>query len=368
MTTRLRAPRPLLTLAAASLLVAAACGGGAHTATPEKTRSVPVRTAAVETRDLDEVLVLTGTLRPRAQVQLVAEVQARLLKVVRDEGAYAGAGDVLAVLDETDFRLAADRAKAALAVAEANRTHALAEKERAENLLKTGGITDKEHLQAQVVLQVAEAQMAQVRAEVAIAAQQLARTEIRAPFAGRVAKRHADAGAMLGNGAPVFTFVDDGVLEFRAQVPSADYGKAKIGASASVTVDALGGRTVKGTVARLSPLVEERTRSFEVIVQVRGERELVGGLFARASVSVGRVPGALVVPPSALQRDGALPHEAQAFVVKGGKAERTTVSLGVESADAVQVTKGLAAGDLVVLDPPVALASGAPVEIANRNN
>ena len=165
---------------------------------------------------------------------------------------------------------------------------------------------------------------------------------------------------MLGNGTPVFTFVDDGVLEFRASVPSADYGKAKIGASVDVTVDALGGRTVKGTVARVAPLVEERTRSFEVIVQVRGERELVGGLFARASVSVGRVPGALVVPPSALQRDGAIPHEAQAFVVKDGKAERKTVTLGVESADAIQVTKGLAAGDLVVLDPPVALARARP--------
>lgn len=368
MTTRHRSLHPLFTIAAGAALAASACGGAASTATPEKTRGVPVRTTTVETRDLDEVLVLTGTLRPRAQVQLVAEVQARLLKVLRDEGAFAAAEDVLAVLDETDYRLAADRARASLAVAEANRSHARAEKERAENLLKTGGITDKENLSAQVALQVAEAQMAQVKAEVAIAAQQLARTQIKAPFAGRVAKRHADPGAMLGNGTPVFTFVDDGVLEFRAQVPSADYGKAKIGASVDVTVDTRGGRTVKGTVARVAPLVEERTRSFEVIVQVRGERELVGGLFARASVSLGRVPGALVVPPSALQRDGAIPHEAQAFVVADGKAERKTVTLGVESADAIQVTKGLAAGDVVVLDPPVALASGAPVELTTRKN
>ncbi|HEY6548797.1 MAG TPA: efflux RND transporter periplasmic adaptor subunit [Vicinamibacteria bacterium] len=365
--TTTRPESPLLAVAAAALL-ASACGGGAQTATPEKIRGVPVRTATVETRDLDEVLILTGTLRPRAQVQVVAEIQARLLKVVRDEGAYASAGEVLAVLDETDYRLAADRARAALAVGEANRTHALAEKERAENLLKTGGITDKENLSAQVALQVAEAQVAQVKAEVAIAAQQLARTQIKAPFAGRVAKRHTDPGTMLANGTPVFTFVDDAVLEFRASVPSADYGKAKIGASVDVTVDALGGRTVKGTVARVAPLVEERTRSFEVIVQVRGERDLVGGLFARASVRVGRVPGALVVPPSALQRDGAIPHEAQAFVVAEGKAERKTVTLGVESADAIQVTKGLAAGDLVVLDPPVALSSGAPVELTTRKN
>ena len=90
----------------------------------------------------------------------------------------------------------------------------------------------------------------------------------------------------------------------------------------------------------------------------------MGGLFARAIVTVGRVQAALVVPPAALQRDGAEPSAAQAFVVKDGKAERRSVTLGVETPDAIQVTKGLAAGDSVVLDPPVALASGAPVEAA----
>jgi RND family efflux transporter MFP subunit len=182
--------------------------------------------------------VLAGTLRPRAQVELVAELQARLMRVVRDEGARVAAGELLAVLDPTDYRLSNERAKAALAVAEANRSHALAEKERAESLLKTGGITAKDNLSAQVALQVAEASVAQVKAESAIAAQQLARTEIRAPFAGRVAKRHADPGSMLTSGTRVFTFVDDAVLEFRAPVPSAQFGKARLGAAVEVQVDA----------------------------------------------------------------------------------------------------------------------------------
>ena len=110
---------------------------------------------------------------------------------------------MLAVLDPTDYRLTHERAQAALAVAEANHAHAHAEKERAENLLKTGGITDKDRLSAQVSLQVAEAAVGPgARRELAIAAQQLARTEIRAPFGGRVAKRLADAGAMLAAGTP----------------------------------------------------------------------------------------------------------------------------------------------------------------------
>ncbi len=354
--------RSLLLLAVLPLGLGSCSAGPSADAAAPAARGVSVRTAAVETRDLDETLVLAGTLRPRAQVQLVAEVQARLVRVVRDEGARVAAGEVLAVLDATDYRLSNERARAALAVAEANRSHALAEKERADSLLKTGGITAKDNLSAEVALQVAQASVAQVKAEAAIAAQQLSRTEIRAPFAGRVAKRHADPGAMLASGTPVFTFVDDAALEFRAPVPSAHYGKAKVGARVLVQVDALGDRPVEGRLARVAPLVEERTRSFEVTVEVPGRAELVGGLFARAVVRIGTVPGALVVPPAALQRDGSEAGVAQAFVVKDGKAERRSLTLGVETADRVQVTAGLAAGDTVVLDPPVALASGAPVE------
>ncbi len=241
-------------------------------------------------------MVLTGTLKPRAQVQVVAEVQARLLRVLRDEGARVAKGDVLAVLDETDYRLANDRARAALAVAEANRAHAQTEKERADNLLKTGGITDRDHLSAQVALQVADAGLAQARADAAISGQQLSRTQVRAPFAGRVAKRFPDAGSMLAPGAPLFTLVDDSILEFKAPVPSRDLAKVKLGAPVELGIDALPGAPVSGRIARIEPLVDERSRSFQVVVEVPGRADLVGGLFARASVRVGQVDGALVVP------------------------------------------------------------------------
>jgi RND family efflux transporter MFP subunit len=352
------------TLPVLAAVLLSACGGQAKTdPAAEKPKGVPVRTAKVERRALANTLLLTGTLRPRAQIEVVAEVSARLLRVLKDEGGRVQKGEVLAVLDETDYRLSHERAQAALAVAEANKAHAVAERDRADSLLKTGGITDKEHLSAQVGLQVAEAALAQARAETAIAAQQHARAEVRAPFSGRVGKRHADAGTMLASGSPLFTLVDDARLEFRASVPSADYGKVKVGDAVDVTVDAAGTRVVKGTVARVTPLIEERTRSFEVVVQIPGGDNLVGGLFARAVVRVGQVADALVVPPGALVRDGSDPSTAETFVVSSGKAERKTVSVGVETADAVQVTNGLAEGQLVVLDPPVALGSGSPVEV-----
>ena len=359
---------PYSTLIGLLGLAASACSGAASGSAPtQKPKGLPVRTANVVARDLDDTLVLTGSLHPRAQVQVVAQVSARLVTLVKDEGSRAAKGETLAILDDSDYRLAHDRAKAALDVAAANRAHAAAEKERADSLLKTGGITDKDRLSAEVSLQVADASLGQARAEEEIAALQLSRCWVTAPFDGRVAKRLADVGAMLPTGAPLFTFVDDSILEFRGSAPSTDWEKAKVGAPVDVTADALPGFHAQGRVARVTPLIDERSRAFEVVVEVKGRPELVGGLFGRAAIRVGRVKGALVVPPQALVRDGGAPGEAETFLVREGSAEKKKVSLGVETPDAIEITQGLAAGDVVILDPPVAMTTGSLVEPQQRD-
>lgn len=353
----------ILLLAAAAT---ATCGGTeAETtgAATETVRSIPVRTATVQTRDLAETVSLTGTLDPRSEVTVVPEISARLERVLRNEGDRVTRGQLLAVLDDADFRLARDRAKSHLDVAEANRAHARAEKDRADSLVKTGGITDKDHLSAQVAVQVADASHSQARSELAITERQIGRSRITAPITGRIAKRHADAGTIVAAGTPIYTIVDDSVFEFRSSVGSGDFGKVKVGESVVVTVDALPGFTTDGEVNRIAPQVDARSRSFEIIITVPGRPELVSGLFARAQVKVRDVPNSLTVPPAALLRDGSDPTKAQTYVVANNKVERREVLVGVEVPDAVQVTSGLKAGEIVVVDPPSALGPGTQVQV-----
>jgi membrane fusion protein (multidrug efflux system) len=210
---------------------------------------------------------------------------------------------------------------------------------------------------------VAEASTAQARSELAIAERQLGRTQIVAPISGRIAKRHADAGSIVTAGTPLYTIVDDAVFEFRSSVASNDFGKLKTGEHVTVTVDALPGFVTEGVVDRIAPQVDARSRSFEVIIRVPGRPQLVSGLFARAEVKVRDVPNGLVVPPAALLRDGADPSRAQTYVVLDNKVERRDVTIGVEVPDAVQVTGGLTAGEIVVVDPPSALGPGTQVQV-----
>ncbi len=356
----------LLSLALAAAIGTAACAGTeadtAPVAAATTVRSIPVRTGTVETRDIEETLSLTGTLFPRAEVTVPSEVGARLEQVLANEGDSVARGQLLAVLDDTDFRLARDRAKASVDVAEANRVHALAEQDRADSLLKTGGITDKDHLAARLAVQVSVAAHAQAASELAIVDRQLSRARISAPIAGRVAKRFTDAGTMVAAGTPLYALLDDSVFELRTAVASGDLRKLRIGDRVVVTVDALPGFETEGQVARITPQVEARGRSFEAIIRLPGRGDLVSGLFARASVRVRTLAGTLVVPPNALVRDGADQTRAVAYVVANGKAERRDLTVGVEVADAVQVTAGLKAGEVVIIDPPSALGPGTPVD------
>ena len=359
----------LLMLGLAVGVTAAACGGTgaeAESAAAHAVRTVPVRTATVQTRNLTEMLTLTGTLDPRAEVTVVPEIAARLQRTLKDEGDRVTKGQLLAVLDAGDFRLARDRAKASVEVAEANRAHARAEKDRADSLLKTGGITDKDHLSAQVAIQIAEASASQARTELAIAERQLGRSQITAPLSGRISKRMADAGTMVAAGTPIYQIVDDSVFDLRSSVASGDFAKLQVGEKVTVTVDALPGFTTEGEVDRIAPQVDARSRSFEIVIRVPGRPQLVSGLFARADVKVREVPNTLVVPPAALVRDGADPTRAQTFVIIGGKAERREVMVGFEVPDAVQVTAGLKVGEIVVVDPPSALGPGTQVQVDKK--
>src|SRR4051812_9029667 len=99
----------LMMAALAAAVTAAACGGnGAQAESTEAIRTVPVRTAKVEIRDLTEMLTLTGTLDPRAEVTVVPELSARLLGTMANEGDRVVKDQLLAVLDDADFRLARD--------------------------------------------------------------------------------------------------------------------------------------------------------------------------------------------------------------------------------------------------------------------
>ena len=198
-----------------------------------------VRTATVTRREWIKKIPVTGNLRTLSTVEIKPEVGGRLIAVHFKEGDLVRKGQLLAEIDPVNYRLACDQAMAALRVAEAglersqvSAEHAKTEKERADNLLRSGGITQKDHQaaltgirEAESQVRLAEAQCGQARAALAIAEKSLKDCKIYAPAGGHVQKKYFDNGSLLAPGVSLYTLVDNSQLELECVVPSYQLAK-----------------------------------------------------------------------------------------------------------------------------------------------
>jgi RND family efflux transporter MFP subunit len=290
-------------------------------------------------------------------------------------------GQPVAEIDESNMRLAHDQAVAALGVAEAglnratvNLEHALREKDRADNLLRTGGITEKDHQaastgvrDAQAQVKLAEAQCEQARAAISIAAKALKDCRIAAPADGQVQRRFFDQGTIISPGQTLYTLVDNARLELECLIPSYRLAEIRTGLAALFTTPTFGERKFEGTVSAISPMVEPDNRSVRVALQVSNSRgELRSGMFCRGAIVVRRQPDAVVIPRPALITEEEDPTSGSVYVVSEGTARRRTVRIGGVREDGIWVREGLDRGELIIVEIGPSIKDGSPVKILNN--
>jgi len=220
----------------------------------------------------------------------------------------------------------------------------------------------------------AQAGIAQARAALQAAEVTLAKTIIRSPLSGAISKREVDPGQTVMPGQPLLEVVDNRQVYVKAKVSESEVRRVRRGQQAAVGVDAYPGRSFAGRVRDVLPAAEVETRTFYVRVQVPnpqgtvggglptapasgrdGTRPLRPGMFARCEITTARF-SATAVPRQAVT-------DQAVFVVRGGKAHLTRVTLGVEQGDLVQAISGVAAGDKVVITGQHRLRDGDKVNL-----
>jgi RND family efflux transporter MFP subunit len=350
----------------------------AGNANPAPPMELSVQAERVRTEEWLVVVPVSGDLRSQSTVEVKTEVGGKLMSVFFEEGSSVPKGQVLAELDPVNYQLAGNQAKAALSVAEAGverarvvLDHARREKERADNLLRTGGITEKDHQaattsvkEAESQLRLAEAQSEQAHTAVLIAEKSLRDCRIVAPAAGRVQRKFFDVGSLLAPGSPVCVLVDNARLELVCDLPSYRLAEVRPGQTVSFATPTWEGRLFAGRVHSISPMLEAENRAAQVIVKISNPREeLRSGMFARGEIEVRRVPGALVIPRPAFMAEQEDSAQGTVFVVEGGRAVRRPVQLADSRKDQLWVQQGLKEGDLVVVQVGPALKEGAAVRV-----
>ncbi len=389
-----RCPHPLLLAAAGTALLVAACAGKKPPA--EKPRMV--RLVPVAKRPLPKSISAVGALAAEDKAELSFKVPGRLQKLFVDIGSSVPAGAVLAQLEKEEYSYRVEGARAALlqararlglppdgagdeveaeatAVVRQNRARmeqAKAELARSRSLLDQGLLSRSTFDVAEANFKVADSQyndsleevnnrrgiLLQRRSDLAIAEQQLRDTSLVAPFSGGVQARRANPGEYVLAGAPVLSLVKISPIRLRLEIPERD--ARYIVKGLPVTVHREGDTAAfTGTVARISPALEESNRSLIVEAEIPNPLgALRPGAFVKAEIVSDAGGPALVVPASSVVVFAGI---EKVVTVKEKKALERPVVTGRRNADVVEIVSGLADGDFVV-EKPGNLATGMPVQ------
>ena len=362
-------------------LVALRLSSGAKS-DPRKNRILTVGTMSPIKQDLDVRLTYTADLIPNQLVNIFSRVDGYIAKIYVDKGDLVKANQLLVEIDHTDYVHAVNQAKANVLSAKAKvvqqdaavRNAALT-LDRMQALIKDQFVSQQDLDTAMVNRDAALALQDSLRAQVQQMAVALAQAEtnlaysyIRAPFAGYIAERNLDPGAYVSGTTASTSTMSRGILSIHdvetvrtlIEVVEKDVPLIKIGQRADVRAEAYPNEVFEGTVTRIVQALNRATRTMTVEVDLPNkDHRLKGGMFARVEVLVGKHPQAIQIPLDAVSR---LEESQYVYVVKDGKAHQVPVELGARAENRVEVVKGLAGDEQVIVSGKDLVSEGAPVQ------
>lgn len=354
-------------------------GSSEESATAEDATQINATRPAISVAEatkavLRDTVRASGLVSAVQQVLVQPQVEGQAIDMLMAEvGDHVTEGQVLARLSDSALKLQktqliASRANALAGIAQADaqmvEAAAAAEEakrnwDRSEQLRKQGNTSQAAADQAGTALTsanarvlvatqgaaAAKAQLELVDAQIANVELQLARTDIKAPFAGEVVQKNAVVGGIASAlGQPMFVIVRDAILELEADVAEQDLARLSVGMGA--VLRAAGQKdTLTGTVRLVEPAINVTTRQGRARITIAEADRIRTGMFLEAAIEVSERE-VVAVPITALATD-----DQGAFVMTvdtEGRVHRTPVESGVRDGRLVEIRTGLEPGVLVV--------------------
>lgn len=309
--------------------------------------ALPVDAAATRKDTVLRTVEAVGTLVANEQVTIRPEIAGIVTLINFTEGKEVERDAILFALDDTILQAELEQVKASLELSQSTY-------DRAAELLRRGSgtVAARDEALAQLTSDRQQLQLAEARLE---------KTVLDAPFTGVVGLRSVSLGDYVSVGEAMVTLSDLDTLKIDFRIPELFLAEVSVGQELNVRVDALPGETFTGEVFAIDPQVDVNGRALVIRASLDNpEGRLRPGLFARVDVVLERRPDSLLVPEAALvpTRDG-----QTVFRVVDGKVEIVPVTIGLRRDGEVEVTSGLAEGDVVVTGGQLKLRPGAEVMV-----
>jgi RND family efflux transporter MFP subunit len=318
---------------------------------------------------LSPELSLPGNAQAYVETPIYSRTDGYLKSWNFDIGARVKTGQLMAVIETPELDEQLQVAQAQLKSSQANLDLANITSVRYQNLLKSNSVSKQETDQA---LSDAKAKQAAVEASNASVRrlQQLQSFErVYAPFDGIVTERNTDVGQLIQGGSSphsLFHLAAIGTIRVFVPVPEAYAGAVRDGGTATLTLDEYPGREFTGQIARNSSTIDPSSRTLNVEVDVANPKaEILPGSYVFVHFKVPDTIKGLTLPSNALIfRSAGL----QVGVVKNGRVQLVPVTISNDSGALIEISAGLRADDLVVLDPSDSLSTGQQVETREVKN
>jgi membrane fusion protein (multidrug efflux system) len=306
---------------------------------------MPVEAAAARSDTVVDAILATGQIEAMQSIELRPDVEGRVVQILVREGSPVAAGTALFKIDDAELR-------AQVSQLEAERDLARQSLARTRDLLSQKASSQAELERADATMRSTEAQLERLQVR-------LARTVVRAPFAGVMGQRLVSLGDYVTSDTHLAALQTVSPQRASFQVPERYAEQLKPGLEVTFRVASLPGREFTGKVDFVDPIVQLPGRTILVKALVPNRRrELQAGMFIEARLATAVRPNAVVIP-----EDAVLPLQGSNFVwvVTDGKATRRQVELGVRTPGFVEVTSGVEDKEQVVVGGQERLAEGAPV-------
>lgn len=321
----------------------------------QRSQVAPVEAVRLTTQDYTVHLRSFGSVVPRQQTDLVAQVSGVVAEVSESfrVGRLFSKGDVLLTLDSSNYTIAVRSAEAAVVQARAQYTEERARGEQAASDWKRLGKRGKPGalLLRTPQRQAAKAQEQSAKAQLDRAKLDLSRTEIKAPYDGQVLSTAVDEGRFVTVGSALGVVFASGALDVRlplssSQLQHIDLQAITDGGDAAVELVSEGGsgQRFMAQLVRSEGQIDVRTRQLFVVAEIAAGADLAVGQFVEAKLSGKTYTHVFVVPEQLLLPEG------DVFLVEDGRVKRAPVELIYSDGEEAAVS-GLSIGDVLVLTP-----------------
>ena len=308
--------------------------------------AIPVNVYLVGRQSVENEIFASGTVLPNEEVDLKAEISGRLIKLHISEGSLVNKGQLIAKINDRDL-------KAQYQKIEYNQDLARKIEARQKKLLNIEAINLQDY-------DITTNDIRVLDADKELLESQLEKTEIRAPFSGRIGLKNISEGAYVAPGTSIVTIVQNNPVKIDFTIPEKYSGEVQIGSLIRFRTDA-NSSDVDAKVVALDPKVDEvlRTRRVRALASNPSGR-FVPGMFVNVKVNLAANKNAIMIPSEAIVP---VLKGKKVFVVKNGKATEAMIVTGLRTDTKVQVIEGLQPGDSLITSGIIALKPDASVKV-----